>query len=181
MEVKYIEEPLYRLTWDEVMEACRNIAVEAEKSFGPSVIVGVAKGGLIPATIVASILRVDLFPCLVTRRRRGEVVHEKPEVVVSVSEHVAGQRVLVVDEMVMTGETMRVVSAQCKKQKARHVRTACLWASSESWKPTFYAMETAGYIMFPWDYEVLSSGKFILNPLYQEYLESLEMVSRWSK
>lgn len=181
MEIRYIEEPLYRLSWDEVMKACKDIAVEADRTFGPTSVVGIAKGGLIPATIIASILRVDLFPCMLTRKRRGEVIHEKPQVVVSVSERVSGQRVLVVDEMVMTGETMRTVLAQCKKEKARVVRTACLWASVESWKPTFYSMETAGYVMFPWDYEVFSAGKFVLNPIYQEYMESLEMVSRWNR
>jgi len=181
LEVRYIEEPIYKLSWDEVMEICRGIAMEVHRSFDPSAIVGIAKGGLIPAAIIASMLRMDLYPCVVSRKRRGEIVREKPEVVVSVSPRISGQRVLVVDEMVMTGETIRLVSAQCKKEKARVVKTACIWASSESWKPTYYGIETAGYVTFPWDYEIISGGSFILNPVYREYMESLEMVQRWGK
>ncbi len=181
MEVKYVREPSYRIAWDEVYAICRDIALEASRSFGPDAVVGIAKGGLIPATIIASILRADLYPCLVSRKRRGEIISDRPLVIVSVSEKVAGQRVLVVDEMVMTGETMRLVAAQCKKEKARQVRTAAIWASSESWKPTWYGMETAGFVMFPWDYEVLARGRFILNPVYQEYLDSVEMISRWER
>ena len=181
MEVQYISEPSYRLTWAEVDGICRDIALEADRSLRPSLIVGIGKGGLIPACIIASLMRVDLHPCLVTRRRRGEIVSDRPEVVVSVTDKVFGQRVLVVDEMVLTGETMRIVSAQCKKEKAKVIRTACLWALSESWKPTWYGMETSGHIMFPWDYEVLSRGEFVLNPGYQEYLNSLEMNTRWVK
>lgn len=181
MEIRYINEPSYVLTWEEVDRICRDIAVEASKQLGPDLVVGIGKGGLIPACVIASLMRVDLYPCLVTRRRHGEIVSDRPEIIVSVTEKVAGQRVLIVDEMVLTGETMRLVLAQCKKEKARVVRTACLWASSESWKPTWYGMETFGYIMFPWDYEVLSKGKFVLNPGYQEYFDSLEMTGRWEK
>ena len=36
-----------------------------------------------------------------------------------------------VDEMVLTGETMRMVSIECSKRKARAVKTACLWAFTE--------------------------------------------------
>lgn len=169
------------MTWDEVEGVCRGIALEAARTFSPNIVVGIAKGGLIPATIIAAILRADLYPCMVTRKRRGEVVSDRPRVLVSVSEEVAGQRVLIVDEMVVTGETMRIVSTECKKERAKFVRTAALWASTESWKPTWYGLETAGFIMFPWDYEVVSSGKFVLNPVYQEHLDSVELNPKWQR
>lgn len=176
MEVKYLVEPLYQITWEDIMDSCKAICQEADATFGPQAVVGIAAGGLIPATIIASILQIDLYPCLVTRKRRGRIVHQRPEVIVSVSEQVKGRRVLIVDEMVMTGETMRVVSMECKKMGARLVKTAAIWVSSESWKPTLYAMESHGYVQFPWNVEVLSAGKFILNPVYQGYIDSLEMI-----
>jgi hypoxanthine phosphoribosyltransferase len=174
MEVEYIQEPLYRMDWQEIEKICRDIAVEASKSFGPDLVVGVAKGGLIPATMIASILRIDLFPCVVTRKRHGEIISDRPEIIIPVNERVADRRVLIVDESVVTGQTMLLVSAQCKKLNARIVKTACIWAFVESWKPTWYGLETAGHIMFPWDYEVLSRGKFILNPIYREYIDAME-------
>lgn len=180
MEVKYVKEQAYRISWNEVESVCREIALEASKGLSPDLVVGIAKGGLVPATIIASILRVDLYPCIVTRRLRGEIISDSPRMLVSVTEKVAGQRVLVVDEMVLTGDTMRSVTIDCKKKKARIVKTATIWAGTESWKPTWYGMETAGYIMFPWDYEVLSAGKFVLNPTYQEYLDSTELAT-WGK
>lgn len=181
MEVTYVSDPSYRLTWEEVMKACRAIAMEADSTFGPNAVVGIARGGLIPATIISSILQVDLFPCVVTRKRRGRVIHDRPETIVSVSERVRGQRVLVIDESVMTGETMRMVTTQCKKLNAKLVKTASIWVSSDSWKPTLYHMEGPGYMLFPWDYEVLVSGQYILNPVYQEYIDSLEMIDDWIK
>ncbi|HHY69437.1 MAG TPA: phosphoribosyltransferase [Bacillota bacterium] len=179
METKYVLDPIYQLTWDEVMTACKSIALEASSTFGPNVVVGIAKGGLIPATIIASILQLDIFPCVVTRKRRGRIIYDKPEVIVSVSEKVKGQRVLIVDEMVMTGETMRIVSSECTKLEARSIKTASIWVWTESWKPSFAYMESPGYVMFPWDYEVLVAGEFVLNPLYQEYIDSVEMMDDW--
>lgn len=181
MEPRYVGEPAYRMSWAEVEEICRSIAVEADKGFGPEAVVGIARGGLIPASVIASFLRVDILSCVVSRKLRGEVISDRPRMLAPVGDAVAGQRVLVVDEMVLTGETMRMVSAECSKKKARAVKTAGLWAASESWKPTWYGMETAGYIMFPWDYEVLSRGRFVVNPFYREYLDSLEMMDAWRR
>ena len=181
METVYVPDSIYRLSWDEVMKACKDIALEAYSSFRPNAVVGIARGGLILASIVSSMIQTDLFPCVVTRKRRGRVIRTRPETIISVSEMVKNQRVLVVDESVMTGETMRVVSTQCKRFDARIVKTAAIWVSSESWKPTIYCMEGPGHIMFPWDYEVLESGRFVLNPLYQEYIDSLEMIDLWVK
>lgn len=181
MEPRYVEDPLYRLSWDEFMHISRDIALDAYKSFGPTAIVGISRGGLIPAAVLASILRCDLFPCMVTRRHKGELVRSKPEVIVSVSSKVAGERVLVVDEMVATGETMRIISAECKRLGARVTKTACIWAMSDSWKPTYYGIEASGYVMFPWDIEVLSGGKFVTNPIYAEYAEALEAAQKWRR
>jgi hypoxanthine phosphoribosyltransferase len=181
MEVKYVSEPAYRMSWEEVEDICRRVALEAERSYRPEAVVGIAKGGLIPASIIASLLRIDVHSCVISRRLRGEIVSDRPRMLASVGDAVAGQRVLVVDEMVLTGETMRMVSIECSKRKARAVKTACLWAFTESWKPTWYGMETAGHIMFPWDYEVISRGEFVINPAYREYLDSLEMIDAWRR
>lgn len=179
MEVKYVLEQAYKMSWEEVDEVCRAIAVEADRSFGPEVVVGIAKGGLIPAAIIASLLRIEVLSCVVSRRHRGEIVSDRPRVLATVSDKVAGHRVLLVDEMVLTGETMRIASIECSSKKARTVKTASLWARDDSWKPNWYGFETSGHIMFPWDYEILSRGRFILNPSYSEYLDSLEMMDRW--
>lgn len=179
MDVKYLVEPLYLLSWEEVMASCKEICKEADSSFGPNAVVGIALGGLIPATIIASLLRVDLYPCIVTRKRRGRIVYRRPETVLSVSRDVKGRRVLVVDDTVVTGETMRMVSGQCKRLGARLVRTACLWVSSDSWRPTFYSMESHGYAQLPWKRETLSSGEFVTNPVYQEYIDLLESTDDW--
>ena len=85
-----------------------------------------------------------------------------------------------VDEMVLTGETMRMVSISVQR-KARSCQDGVPFGVTEGWKPTWYGMETAGHIMFPWDYEVISRGEFVINPAYREYLDSLEMIDAWRR
>lgn len=171
MDVKFLDTTFYTMTWDEVAAVSEQIAMEAAKSFGPDLVVGIGNGGLIPAAIIASLLRIQLYPCLLTRKRRGAIVSDRPEVIVPVTDKVAGKRVLIVDQMVVTGETMRLVNILCQKQKPRMIRTACLWAQAESWKPTWYGLETFGYVAFPWDAYVLDRGRMIVNPIHQGYLD----------
>jgi len=173
MEPKYIETPAYRLAWDEVMDICKAIALEAKADFDPDMVLGVARGGLIPATILACILQVELYPVALTRKFRGHVVRDRPVFLIPVPETVEGRRVLIVDEMVVSGETLLMASQETRKKGARKVRTASLWATLDGWKPDWWGMETAGWIMFPWDYEVVSAGRFVVNPLYEEYLQLL--------
>lgn len=170
MEPRYVADPVYRLSWEEVMDVLKSIALEARKDLDPDVVVGIARGGLVPATILACILQVELCPVVMTRKLRGHVVRDRPAFVVPVPDIVEGRRVLVVDEMVLTGETLLLAVQETKKKGARKVRSAALWASMDGWKPDWWGMETAGWIMFPWDYEVVSAGRLVINPLYQEYL-----------
>lgn len=173
MDPRFIEEPAYRLNWEEVMDILKTIALEARRDFDPDMVLGVARGGLIPATILACILQVDLYPVALTRKFRGQVVRDRPVFLIPVPETVEGRRVLIADEMVLSGETLLMAAQETKKKGARKVRTAALWATLDGWKPDWWGMETAGWIMFPWDYEVVSAGRLAINPMYQEYLQLL--------
>lgn len=164
---------LIHLSWDDVMEMCRDLAVKVQQEFDPDMIVGIAKGGVIPAAILASILRKDLYPIRISRRKRDIVVKEKPEFLVPLTEEVSGKNVLIVDEISVTGETLRMAKREAERKGARKVRTLALYVHSDSYKPTYYALESDALIIQPWDYEVLDKGKFVIHPEYQEAIDRL--------
>ncbi|NPV70610.1 MAG: hypothetical protein HPY55_08205 [Firmicutes bacterium] len=166
------EGDIVQLSWDDVMEICRDLAVKIHEELDPDMVIGIARGGLIPAAIIASVLRLDMYPVALSRRRKGAIVREKPEVLVPVPDEVEGKRVLVVDERSETGETLRLAAKDAHKKGARKVRTAAIHARTGEWKPNHYGFESAGVVIHPWDYEVLVSGKFIVNPEYEEALYS---------
>jgi hypothetical protein len=128
-------------------------------------VVGIARGGLFPATAVACMLRLDLFPARVTRRVQDQVVYRRPAWVVDVVAAVAGRRVAVVDEMADTGETLALAARRVRERGAAHVVTASLiqhsWATPP---PDVAAMATDALVMFPWDRSVYVEGRWQPHP-----------------
>jgi len=168
---RYHESGIIYLTWDDVMDMCRCLAVAVRQGFDPDLIVGIAHGGVIPAAIVASMLQKDFYPVRLTRRWHGRVVSSKPRVVVPLSEDVEHRTVLIVDETTSTGDTLRLACQEAYRQGARKAKTATLYVYTGSYRPNFYAMECDAVVVHPWDYETLFRGEFIINPEYQARID----------
>lgn len=169
---------ILRLTWDDIMRLCRSLAQTIQADYEPDVIVGIAKAGLIPATILASMLRRDLYPIRLSRRQRDIVVRQRPAWAVPLSEDVAGKTVLIVDEISATGETLREAHKEANRLGARRVRTCTLYVHSDSFRPSYYALESDALIIQPWDFEVLERGKWIVHPEYEEEIDLLDREQR---
>jgi hypoxanthine phosphoribosyltransferase len=152
------------IDWQWAANLARKLA-EALAGEDVEVVVGIARAGLIPATTVACMLRCDLFPVRVTRRSQDVVIHERPVWKVDVAPDVAGKVVAVIDEMADTGETLALVAARVRELGAAHVMTASLVA--HSWAtpmPDHVALTTDALVIFPWDKEVFSGGRWQLHP-----------------
>ena len=152
------------LAWDDIAQLNRRLAEGVERH-GVDLVVGIARAGLFPATAVACALRRDLFPVRLTRREGDTVVRETPVWKVPVPEDVAGKRVVVVDEMADTGDTLRLAAAEVARRGARAVVTAAL--VSHSWAepmPEIVALTTDALVLFPWDQEVLVGGRWVPHP-----------------
>jgi hypoxanthine phosphoribosyltransferase len=166
---------ILRLNWDDVMGICRELARTIQAEFDPDIVVGIAKSGLIPGVILSSMLRKDLYPVRLSRRKRDVVVRARPEWTVPMSEDVDGKSVLIVDEFAATGETMRLAVGEARKKGARQVKTATLCVHTGSWRPNWYGLETNDLIIQPWDYEVLDkTGRFIIHPEYEEAIDRMD-------
>lgn len=160
--------------WEDVARICRRLAEQVEKDLRPDVIVGIAKGGAIPGAIIASMLRRDFFPVRITRREADVVTREHPSLIAGIpADVVKGRSVLVVDDMAMTGETLRVAVDECWAQGATEVKTASLYRHSGSVRPDWCGLETDDLVIQPWDAVVFSGGRWQVN---QEYTEELARI-----
>ncbi len=159
------------ITWEQFESLCRTLAVVVS-GYDPQVIVGIAKGGVMPATILASLLRREFYPIRLSRRYNDQVVRETPEVLLGPSSLIAGQRVLLVDDIIVTGETLEIARRACLDQGAAEVRTVSLVAHSFSRRPDYVALISDALILFPWDREVFHEGHFRPNPEYQAARQS---------
>ncbi len=156
------------ITWEQFEALCRTLAVMVA-GYDPQVIVGIAKGGLMPATILASLLRREFYPIRLSRRHNDQVVRETPEVLMGPPPLIAGQRVLLVDDMIGTGKTLEIARQACLDQGAAEVRTVSLAAHSFSQRPDYVALISDALIIFPWDREVLHEGRFVPHPEYEAH------------
>ncbi len=161
------------ITWARFGELCKELAL-AVAAYDPEIIVGIAKGGVLPAAVLASLLRREFYPIRMSRRHDDRIVREQPALLTPMPAAVAGKRVLIVDEIAATGETLRVAAEEALQLGAAAVRTATLFVHGASQRPDYFVLETDELILNPWDYLVLEDGQFVVNPEYQKELDEVE-------
>src|SRR5688500_15758119 len=152
------------LTWGEVARISSGLA-EGLARAEVEIVLGVARAGLMPATLVACGLRRELYPVRVSRRVDDQVVFESPVWRVPVPAEVAGKRVAIVDEIADSGETLAMVTAAALEEGAADVVTACL--ISHSWAnpaPSLSGLVTDEFVIFPWHEQVLVDGEWQPHP-----------------
>lgn len=148
-------------SWDDVYDGCLQLADRIRKSrFKPEVIVGVARGGWIPARILSDLLcntyvasmRVEFYKDVAEPAK-------KPVISQQVSASVIGKRVLVVDDVADTGESLAAVRRDLLARKASEVKIATLHYKPKSiLRPDFYVKETSAWIVYPHErYEFIRS------------------------
>ncbi len=141
-------------TWEEIYELLLRLADRVRRDgFRPDVIVGVSRGGWLPARVMSDLLenpelanvKAEFYPGV--GKAEGEPVITQP-----VSAPVRGKRVLVVDDVVDTGKSLRLVRSDLVGRGAAEVRIAAIY--HKPWSlvtPDYYERETRSWIVFPWE------------------------------
>lgn len=154
------------ISWNDFHGICRALA-KAVSPYQPDLILPIGRGGFYPGTLMSHLLRAEIYPIRLSRRVGDIVVHKEPQWIIRPPEQVKGQRVLVVDEISSTGETLQLVKAELLKMGAEEVRSAVLYA--HSWgaaTPDYIGIISDALIMNPWDREVCQDGEIIPHPEY---------------
>lgn len=151
--------------WPFFGELCRGLALKIFREYDPEVVIGIAKAGVIPGAVVASILQRDFASIAITRNAPGAA----PAVIAGPPRLVTGKRVLIVDETCESGSTMKLALAAVRELKPAAVKTAVSFKTG-SYKPDFYALENENFIILPWDREVIIGGEIVVRPDYADKL-----------
>jgi hypoxanthine phosphoribosyltransferase len=156
---------LLEIDWPLFGELCRALALRVAQSYEPDLVVGIAKAGVIPGAVIASIMQKDFTAMGVTRSAAGAM----PQLVAAPFSAVAGRKVLLVDETCDTGHTMQVALEELRRMQPKEIRTA-VSIRTGPYTPDFHALASDKLIVLPWDREVLVSGEIIVRPDLAEYL-----------
>jgi hypoxanthine phosphoribosyltransferase len=155
------------IDWPLFGELCRALALKVAREYDPEIILGIAKAGVIPGVVMASILQRDFSSMVVTRN----VEDALPVLVTGPPPSVKGRRVLIVDETCDTGHTLRLALNEVKGAKPGEVRTAVSFKTG-AYEPDFHSFETDKFIILPWDREIVLEGQLVTRPDYARYLQS---------
>jgi hypoxanthine phosphoribosyltransferase len=147
LQYKYVD-------WNQVYSLCLQIYRRIrEKNFVPDIIVGVARGGWVPARIIA-----DFFITRHTANVKVEFYQDlfETEEHASITQPVSGQprwkNVLVVDDIADSGDSLKTTVEHLHHYKVAQLQTACLHV--KPWTnplPDFYIESTKAWVIYPWE------------------------------
>jgi len=152
--------------WPFFGEICRALALKVARAYQPEVVLGIAKAGVIPGVVVASILQVEFASMAVTRQNEGG----EPILVTGPPPTIRGRRILLVDETCDTGSTFKLALNEVRSLRPGEVRTAVSFKTG-AYTPDFYAFETENLIILPWDREIIADGELAMRPDYVQWLK----------
>ena len=142
------------LGWHEFGEASRELAAQVKQSgFVPDMVVAIARGGLLLAGSVAYALDVKSCGAINVEFYTGVDLRLDEPVLLSPmldTPSVAGQRVLLVDDVSDSGRTLAMVLELLLSAQA-DVRSLCLYSKPETLlEPDYVWRKTSKWIAFPW-------------------------------
>ncbi|MEV7872596.1 phosphoribosyltransferase family protein [Streptomyces sp. NPDC088124] len=155
--------PLF-LTWDDLTTATAALAQQVAAAGVPQVVVGVVRGGLIPATWLAHRLAIRDMRTVEVTRTTSDSINAAKNTVPTVRNPVslgdlAGLDVLLVDDIAGSGATLAHTARMVRALRPARVRTAVLAVNRANWTRgadphraiDYIASLTDTWVVFPWE------------------------------
>ncbi|MCL4359164.1 MAG: phosphoribosyltransferase [Candidatus Thermoplasmatota archaeon] len=169
------------VSWNEIETWCDSIREKVSLSFKPDTIVGISRGGLVPGRILSDMMWIkDLQSVKTEHWGLTATVDGKASIKNRSVLFLEKKRVLLVDDITDTGESMTLAKEYISEFSPMEVRTAALLHINRSrFVPDFYAEEIDNsnwtWFIFPWNiHEDLDnlSGRTMVSPMTTSELKA---------
>jgi xanthine phosphoribosyltransferase len=146
----------FPVTWDQFHRDSRALAWRLT-NLGPfEAVVAITRGGLVPAAIVARELNIRTIECVSVKsydhQNQGSIKVLKPIAPELIERCKAGGKILIVDDLVDTGATARIVRDMLP---GAHFATVYAKPKGREMVDTFITeVSQDTWIFFPWDLDV---------------------------
>ena len=142
------------VSWADTSKLCEGLASSiVSAGFRPDMIVGISRGGLVPARILSDILGVrELFTIRVSFYTGVGKTATAPKIVQPLVERLEGKKILLVDDVSDTGRSLIVAKEHLREMGAKEVKVATLHFKPHSkFRPDFFVGETDAWLVYPWE------------------------------
>jgi hypoxanthine phosphoribosyltransferase len=146
------------LSWQDVeQDILKIIEKMCADNFEPDVIVSIARSGLIPASMIAYVLgnkqlyviKVDFSK--VQKDGKDQELNDRPIITQELTKDITGLKVLVVDEMVVSGSTLKLVKAYMDIKGPAEVKYCVLYKQPwAEFTPDYFGREIKKWPLYPW-------------------------------
>jgi len=146
-----------KLTWIEIENYINNIYEKIlESSFRPDILISVGRGGMIPTRLLSDALNISKIHLFEISKYTGVFQKGKSKTKCEFTHNIEHSKVLIIDDILDTGETFEDVINHLKKFNYKESRTCSLLVRGTAvLKPSYYGelleVNDKRWIVFPWE------------------------------
>ena len=130
-----------RKSIDEILQKIAKIEFSEEFDM----VVAIANGGIIPAALVNQRLNLDFQIIKINFKDEYQRIrYKEPKLIQPIDFHFVGQRILLIDDRVKTGETLK--TAKFLLKEAKLIKTLAVNGKAD------YKLYDENCFLFPWNY-----------------------------
>ena len=149
-----------------------------EDNFIPDLIIGIARGGWIPARLMA-----DFFTLKETANIKVEAyemmgdLHVEARITQDINTPISDRKILIIDDIADSGKSLKAVIDSLEKRNPKEMKTATLYFKERSIvKPDYYNLQTNAWVIFPW--EVYETIKELDSKFHKEGMSKFDIKLR---
>ena len=133
------------------MLLCQAQKIHAD--YTPDLIIGVARGGIVPARILTDLLEIDEF-AIIQIEFYVDIAQAKQEPTLkqTLTAETTGKKILLVDDIADSGKSLKLALNHLQQLGAKETKTATLYTKPQSTTtPDYTEKQTSHWVVFPWD------------------------------
>ena len=160
-----MENQINYLSWDDITEIVKELAIDIHKEYQPEIIIAVARGGMIPGVMLSHALNIRDVETIVAKETINDEIHAtKVELKIEENKNlkkITGKRVLVVDDILGSGATITKIQNVVLKWNPKEIKSAVCMVNKDNWEKKhqedykktvdYVGKETRGWVVFPWE------------------------------
>ncbi len=143
------------ITWGRTYALARGLSLRILRdNFHPDLVIAIGRGGYVPARVVCDFLEMGALTAIKFEHwAMGAHRREEARLVFPLNVNISGKKVLVVDDVTDTGETLLHASEYLSEQNPAEIRTAVLHHKiSARFYPNYFTQKVVKWrwIIYPW-------------------------------